>query len=205
MRFISTLPWWVATGVSLKLELLPSGDAFSAWQSALLFATGPPPACPGGNCSVLRAALVGPFDLDSTRLVQLVTRQASMLQLSYAATDDSLTQNDYVPIDPSTWQPFLRATHTDTMAIGAVYSFILSSGWKMVTIIYSKSDSHAVAQASMLSNMLQQNGALSRLAGGDEAACYTTNYARPDPHPHPHPSPPLRLTQPPPRAWPSPR
>ena len=68
------------------------------------FFAGGGPSAPGG---VLRAGIVGPFDLDSTRLVMLVTRLAGMLHMSYSATDDSLTQNDYLPLDPAAWQPFL--------------------------------------------------------------------------------------------------
>lgn len=133
----------------------------------------------------------------------LVTRLAGMLHMSYSATDDSLTQNDYLPLDPAAWQPFLcvlggvvrgtagaaaarsplarptspaaaataprrsvlpcrRGTHTDTMAMGAMYSFLQSQSWKLVTIIYCKTDSHAAAQASMLSDLIQQNCARRR-------------------------------------------
>ena len=199
VRFIQGTPWWAATGAALRLELLPSGGpgslgggAFTSWQSAVTYALGPAPACPGAApgapCSVLRAGIVGPFDLDATRLVMLVTRLASMLQLSYAATDDSLTQSDYAPLVPSSWQPFLRGTHTDTMAMGALYAFIRSQGWQMVTIIFSRTDSHAAAQADMLSGLIQENGRCKRSAWPAVA------YSRPPPRARPAPS------SPPPRS-----
>jgi hypothetical protein len=81
---------------------------------------------------------------------------ANMLQLSYSATDDTLTQSDYAPVNYATFQPFLRMTHTDTMATGALFSLVAQQGWKIITIMYSRSDLHAVNQANMLNNMFSR-------------------------------------------------
>jgi len=158
-RFIETTDWWKATGASLRLEVLPSKDPYTAWQSSVRYALEPAPTCTPAadgaqaSCRVFRAGILGPWDLQSTQLVQLVTRMGAMVHMSYAATDDALTQDDYKPVDAATLQPFFRATHTDTMAVGALFTFIRQSGWRIFTILHAR-EAHSDDCSVLLSDLV---------------------------------------------------
>lgn len=160
-RFVEASDWWQATGAQLRLEILPSNGSYAAWASAISFALGPPPTCSSESdpsCRVFRAGIVGPWDARSTELVQLVTRMSGMVQMSYAATDDSLTQDDYQPLDEAALQPFFRVAHTDTMLMGGLYAFIVGEAWQTVTILHAQ-DAHARTCAATLSDLFHAPGA----------------------------------------------
>lgn len=168
VRLIEGTEWWKATGAALRLEVLPAKDAYTAWQSSVAYALSPAPVCTAyaperdakGNpvpvpCRVFRAGLVGPWELEGTLLTKVVTRMANMTQLSYSATDDSLTPDPTQPLQLSSWQPFLRATHTETMAASALHSFIKAAGWKIFTIVHAR-EAHSEDQALTLSEFTQE-------------------------------------------------
>lgn len=168
VRLIEGTEWWKATGASLRLEVLPAKDAYTAWQSSVAYALSPAPTCTAyaperdakGNpvpvpCRVFRAGLVGPWELDGTLLTKVVTRMANMTQLAYSATDDSLTPDPTMPLQLSSWQPFLRATHTETMAASALHAFIRAAGWKIFTIVHAR-EAHSEDQALTLSEFTQE-------------------------------------------------
>jgi hypothetical protein len=179
VRVIESTEWWRATGASLRLEVLPSKDAYTAWQSSVAYALGPAPTCVSAPdpatgkpapCRVFRAGIVGPWELEGTQLVQLVTRMANMTHVAYGATDDSLTPSPTLPAPPpSMWQPFLRATHTDAMAVGALLSFIRSAGWRIFTIVHAR-EPHSDDQAVALATLAQRYAGAWGAAAGERQA-----------------------------------
>lgn len=163
-RFIESSPEWAAkagAGTSLRLEVLPSADSYQAWQSSVKYALEPEPTC-GKNCRVFRAGIVGPFSLEGTQLVSLVTRMAGMMHVPYGAVDEALTIDATSPLALSAANgevvlpPFFRASHTDSMEVGALYSFIQSSGWRIFTVVHTR-EQHSSDSATLLADVAQHS------------------------------------------------
>jgi hypothetical protein len=159
-RFIETTDWWRATGLNLRLEVLPSTDAYTAWSSAEKFALRATPTCThadGTPCKVLRSAIIGPLDTDATALVKLVTKSANMVHLSYASTGVTLTPSPYKPIIQLQQQPFYRVAYTNEMLVGGLWSFIKTTGWKIFSILHVRDDG-GDEKAVLMQDVVQRDG-----------------------------------------------
>lgn len=169
-RFIETTEWWRATGATLRLEVLPSADPFTAWSSAAKFAMGPAPTCThadGSPCRVLRAAIVGPASSEATQLVKLVTREGNMVQVAYGATASVVTPSPYKPLNTYQLQPFFRASYTDETVMGGLWALIKSKGWKMFSILHAR-DELGDASVVAMQDLVQRDGTC---VWGEKSTC----------------------------------
>ena len=145
MRLVEGQEWWKRVGASLRLEVLPSKDSYTAWLTAQQYARGSvQPTCThadsGSACRVLRAGIIGPLASDASEPVKLVTREAGMPHLSFAATAGYLTQSPYKPLNPVLLQPFFRVAYKDEMVIGGLWALIKASGWRIFSILHARDE-----------------------------------------------------------------